>query len=125
MIELITEKPAWYTLLCILLGAAYTFLLYYREKNIPAEYRWLKRVLACTRGILVTLLAFLLLTPLIKSISREVEKPIVILAQDNSESIAAGSDSSLIRNQYSKEFSNLADKLRSKYDVKIVSWETR
>jgi len=122
MIELITEKPAWYTLFCILLGVGYAFLLYYKDTNIPAENRWLKRVLASTRGILVTLLAFLLLTPLIKSISREVEKPIVILAQDNSESIAAGNDSAFIRKQYTKEFMNLADRLRGKYDVKVVSW---
>src|SRR6187431_2377496 len=104
MIELITEKPAWYTILCILLGAAYAFALYYKDQSIPSESRWLKRALAVGRALLVSLLAFLLLTPLIKSFSREVEKPIVILAQDNSESIVAGGDSATIRKNYTDQF---------------------
>jgi len=122
MIELITEKPAWYTILCILLGVAYAFALYYKDQSIPSEGRWLKRGLAAGRALLVSLLAFLLLTPLIKSFSREVEKPIVILAQDNSESIVAGSDSAAIRKNYTEQFNGLANRLRSKYDVKIISW---
>src|SRR6187551_1685151 len=122
MIELITEKPAWYTILCILLGVGYAFALYYRDQSIPSEGRWLKRGLATGRAVLVSLLAFLLLTPLIKSFSREVEKPIVILAQDNSESIVAGSDSAFVRKQYTEQLAGLANRLRSKYDVKVISW---
>src|SRR5262245_22104690 len=122
MIELITEKPGWYTLLCIAVGAGYALALYFKEISIPAGHRWMKRSLAAARGVVVALLTFLLLTPLIKTFSREVEKPLVVLAQDNSESIAAGRDSSEVRAGYTKDFLRLADRLRSAYEVKIVSW---
>lgn len=122
MIELVTEKPWWYLLFCLLAGVVYALVLYYKDTSIPAGQVYLKRFLATVRGVLIALLAFLLLTPLIKSFQREVEKPLVVIAQDNSESIVALRDSQQIKNEYAEKIKELAEKLQSKYEVKIIQW---
>lgn len=119
--EIITEKPLWFIVFCLLLGAAYVFFLY-RNENALSEVRpWLKKLMAGARFIVVSLLAFLLLSPLIKTVSREVEKPIIILATDNSQSVLTGADSAEIK-KYRDDFSNLADELKKDFDVRAFSF---
>jgi hypothetical protein len=81
---LFTEHSPWLILPGIFLGAIYALLLY-RKKN-----PWGKKttiILAVTRFILVTALYLLLLDPLARQISRHKEKPVVIVALDNSLSV--------------------------------------
>ena len=82
--QLITEQPLWWLIFCIALGIGYAVLLYRNEKSLEALNVWLRRMLFVFRAVVVTILAFLLLTPLIKINSRETEKPILVFAQDNS-----------------------------------------
>jgi hypothetical protein len=58
-----------------------------RDKTFESLSPWLIRTMAVLRFIAVTIIAVLLLSPLLKTNLREVEKPIIVLAQDNSESI--------------------------------------
>lgn len=81
-------------------GAGYAFGLYYREKRTSEFPLWLTRSLAAIRGVVVFLIVVLLIGPLIKSTSSRTEKPIIILAQDNSSSIPLNSDSAFYRNDY-------------------------
>jgi hypothetical protein len=64
----------------------------------------------------------LLLSPLLKTVFREVEKPVIVIAQDNSESIVVGKDSTFYRTTYKKNLANLSDELSSKYDVRMYSF---
>jgi len=59
-----------------------------------------------------------LLSPLLKSVIRHLEKPIFIIAQDNSESIVIGKDSSYYKTQYFDELNGFIDNLSIDYDVK-------
>src|SRR6185369_6119028 len=120
--QLITEKPLWFTLLCLLFGAAYAFILYRNDKSLSEIQPWLKKLMTALRFLLISLLACLLLTPLIKTISRDKEKPIVIIAQDNSESIVINKDSAFYKRNYPAKLNELMDKLKKKYEVKTVSW---
>ncbi len=120
--QLITEKPFWFTILCLLLGAAYAFILYRKDRSLSEVKPWLRKTMMALRFVLISLLAFLLLTPLIKTISREKEKPIVIIAQDNSESIVTNKDSVFYKVEYPAKLNGLIDDLKKKYDVKTVSW---
>lgn len=119
--SLITSSPLWFLLLCVLAGIAYAALLYYREKNNDFNPA-IVRVLAVLRGTAVTLIAFLLLSPLLKSTSRYTEKPIVLLALDNSGSVTLGKDSSFYRNEFVANYKNLADELAKKYDVQTYTF---
>lgn len=75
--------------------------------------------MAALRFFTVTFIAVLLLSPLLKTNFREVEKPVLIIAHDNSESIVAGKDSVFYKNEYAENFSELTNRLREKYDVKF------
>jgi hypothetical protein len=120
--KLLTEYPLWMIVLCIGLGAAYAFFLYYhRERHLTEVSPALKRLMAAVRFLFVTAISFLLLTPLIQTVRRTVEKPVVVIAQDNSESLALSADSAYYRNTYIPALRRLAETLSEKYQVKTYS----
>jgi hypothetical protein len=83
--KILTQHNPWLIIFCIVAGLGYAYLLY--QKKSP----WSKNinlVLAALRGTLVALLAFLLLGPLIKYFKNYAEKPAVVIAVDNSQSIS-------------------------------------
>lgn len=116
-----TESPAWLIIFCLLAGLAYSALLYYKNKK--EEFNALTLgILSAFRFIAVAVIAFLLLSPMLKSHFRNFEKPILILAQDNSESLIIGKDSAFYRNDYPKEFLKLVDELQKEYTVRTYNF---
>ncbi len=65
----------------------------------------------------VAILAFFLLEPLIKNAFIETEKPIVVIAQDNSESIAIKGDTAFLKTSYPAQLKQLSDNLGEQFDV--------
>ncbi len=74
----------WWTLVCLALGIGYAFVLYRRPVNLSDTFR---KILFGIRAFVVFLIAMLLVSPLVQSVSYKPQKPIVLVAQDNSESI--------------------------------------
>jgi hypothetical protein len=74
----------WWTPVCLLLGLLYAWLMYRQPVNLSNTFRY---ILFAVRALVVFLIALLLVSPQIKSISYKPEKPLVLVAQDNSESI--------------------------------------
>ncbi|HMO40559.1 MAG TPA: hypothetical protein PKC76_15035 [Saprospiraceae bacterium] len=116
MTNLIFQYPAWYIILCVLLGAAYALTLYFRDKTFHEQSAQLNRILGALRFVTVTLLALLLLSPLLRSVVTESKKPVIVLAQDQSESIAAAMPEAA-RAAYQTAFTNLAAELGRTYEV--------
>ena len=117
MSERITiDFPFWFYALCIMAGFIYAFILYYREKKneFSPALRWL---LAILRGLVVSVIAFLLLNPLYRSISRYTEKPLIIFAQDNSSSIPIGNDSTYYTETYKSEINDALNGLAGDYEI--------
>ncbi len=81
--------------------------------------------MASLRFLTITLLSFLLLSPLIKRVQENIEKPVIVIAQDNSLSILAGKDSSFYRTAYLKELNTLIRDLQAKYSVETWSFSSR
>lgn len=79
--------PYWYVLLCLAAGVAAALLLYFRETQYRDKPMALRLSMAGLRAFTVALLAFLLLSPLLKRTTSELRKPIVVLLQDASESV--------------------------------------
>ena len=82
--------------MCLLVGAVYAFALYQPLPHLVGSGATVggfdKRTtygLAALRFVVVSFLCFLLLNPLIRSLRTLTEKPKVVLAVDNSESVAA------------------------------------
>ncbi|WP_234733051.1 vWA domain-containing protein [Tellurirhabdus bombi] len=84
--ELYFQSSPWWILVCLAAGAAYAFALYQHRKD------WDKRIqyaLAALRFVAVSVICFLLINPLVRSVTTSTEKPKVVLAIDNSESMTA------------------------------------
>ncbi|MFC5408722.1 VWA domain-containing protein [Larkinella bovis] len=92
--ELYFQSSPWWLLLCLAVGAVYAFALYQRDVG------WTQRMrlaLAGFRFLVVSVVCFLLLNPLIRSVQTITEKPKVVLAVDNSESMTVGGRAQLDR----------------------------
>lgn len=116
MANLTFQYPAWYLILCVLLGAAYALVLYYRDKTFHEQSERLNWLLGALRFITVTFLSMLLLSPLLKSLITESKKPVIILAQDQSESVAAEMDEQE-RTAFQQSFEDLVQALERDYEV--------
>ena len=111
------QYPTWYILLCVLLGFAYAIALYFGSKVFREQSKTLNWVLGAFRFLAVTSIAILLLSPLLKSIIREIKKPVVVLAQDQSESINEGMTEEQ-KAAYQASFQQLSDELAKDYELK-------
>jgi hypothetical protein len=125
--------PLWYLALCVLLGLAFAGALYYRDKrllDVDAEIRRWMPVMAVFRGLAVSALAFLLLSPLLRYQDTEEEKPLLVFALDNSESMQLAMDSL----QLQADIQNLEaqlDQLSEDFEVRkflfgseLENWDT-
>ncbi|MGD1847792.1 MAG: hypothetical protein ACFB10_20560 [Salibacteraceae bacterium] len=115
--SLITEYPLWYLLLCAALAAAVTAWLYWRDKRLEHTPVWLRTGMSGLRWLALTLIAFFLLHPLLKTVVREVEKPVILIGQDNSESLLNTEDSTALKENYLQELQKLTQELGEKYEV--------
>ena len=113
------QYPTWYILFCALLGVAFAAALYWRNTSFKEQSPRLNGILSLLRALSGTLIAMLLLSPLLKSSETDIKKPVVILAQDVSESIAVAIKDTP---QYRSRFDALKLKLSDKYDVKTYSF---
>ena len=83
--SIISDLPTIYSLACFFLGISYAYFLYRKENLLKAKI--IKQLLFVIRTLFITFLAVLLLNPVVKSIHKSKHNPIIILAQDVSESI--------------------------------------
>ena len=111
------QYPTWYILFCALLGLAVTAILYFRDKTFKDQPNSLSWLLSVIRFLTVTFLSMLLLSPLLRSMITETKKPVVVLAQDQSESILADMNEEEVA-KYKTDFENLRSTLSKDYDVK-------
>jgi hypothetical protein len=88
--EFISNYPWYYTLLCLVAGFVFSAILYIKDKQNAERSKYLLYGLATLRFVSISLIALLLLDIFIKRLVNETEKPIIILAQDNSTSLIAG-----------------------------------
>ena len=92
------ESSPAFILVCLALGIGYAFFLY------NTKYTWSKKInqtLFVLRAMLVTILAFLLLGPILKFTNNIFEKPSIVFLVDNSLSLRETTDT--IRRQKIKQ----------------------
>jgi hypothetical protein len=121
MLDLTFQYPAWFLIFCVLLGLGYALLLYYRDTTFREQSKNLHIWLGLLRWIAVTLLSALLLSPLLKSLLTETKKPVVVLAQDQSESIAVDLQGEALE-QYKQQWQQLKDGLSENYEVHEIGF---
>lgn len=114
------EYPTWFIIFCVLAGLLYAGILYYKDNRFQEQGKWLNYGLGAARFLSTFFIALLLLSPLLKSLKTETKKPVIVLAQDQSESIA--NDLKGDTTKYQQSFEALQDKLSEKYDVKTYAF---
>lgn len=117
-----------FLLFAILLGAAYSALLYwfrkdaYNQAGISPKARWL---LSALRFINVSLIAYLLIGPLVKREVHQEEKPIIVLAHDNSRSLNYCKDSTFYADSLPESLELLVSKLEKSFRVERWSYDAQ
>ena len=69
------------------------------------------------RFLVVFILCFLLLEPMIKWVTERKEKPILVLAIDNSESMKQSKDSSYLNNLFGNDLASFKEAVSNRFDV--------
>jgi hypothetical protein len=108
----------WWTPVCLLLGLLYAWLMYRQPVSLGKAARY---VLFAARAIAVFILSFLLVAPLVRSVAYSPQKPLVLIAQDNSESIklfGLNPNTSPKERDLNESLSALKQQLGDQYDVR-------
>ncbi|MGP8217262.1 MAG: hypothetical protein ACLQQ4_16970 [Bacteroidia bacterium] len=113
---------AWLLVLCPLAGVVYAWAFYYKDSRTAELHPALKWALGLFRFLLVSFLVFLFLSPLLRRAKNTVEKPIIIIAHDNSASITAGKDSAFYKHNYKATWDKVVNQLSARFDVRIMSF---
>lgn len=116
--------PAWYILLCLLAGAAGAFALYFRDrqfKELGNSFRKWLWILAVIRGLAISFIAFLLLSPLLRTTSTRIEKPVILFVQDNSASVMLNDDAA-DSIAYTGAVNDLLGELSGDYEIRSYSF---
>lgn len=74
----------WWSLGCLALGVLYAWFMYRQPVNLSKGFRY---GLFAARTVTVFIVSLLLLSPLVKTVSYKPEKPLVLVLQDNSQSV--------------------------------------
>jgi hypothetical protein len=112
----ITEHSLWFLPLCLLLGLGYAFILYRKVPSSDLSVR-IKRIAFAVRTTVVFLIAFLLLNPIVATMVKQVEKPVIVLGLDNSQSLAAIARADYYQNDFLKQTEQLREKLQKDFTV--------
>lgn len=120
--NLTTVHSLWLAPLCLALGVALAWFLYRRASSKDGFSPNLALLLAIVRAVAIALLAFFLLEPMIRTMVREVRKPVVVIAHDGSASLLAAGDTAALRSSYRKDLELLAERLGDRYEVRTFTY---
>ena len=121
--KLYFEHSPLFIILAAIIALAVAWLLYfYKKKSFQDISVWKKYLMASLRFLFVFIILLLLLKPLIKKTSVEIQKPIIVFAQDNTMSISLNKDSLYYKNDYKKDIQKLISDLKTDYDVRYLQF---
>ncbi len=116
-----TSETFFWLLGCLALGTGYAFLLYGSSNQLS---RTIRNSLFALRALLIAFMAFLLFAPLAKTITRTVEKPLIIIAQDNSASVLISKTADFNQQSYTDDLKMLERSLSADYDVRTYNFSS-
>ena len=104
----------WWMPACLVLGLLYAWLQYRSPINLSKSFRI---SLFVARTIAVFIISALLVSPLVRSVNYDPQKPLILVVQDNSESIKAFQPAGFNTTEYVNSLSKLKHSLGNDYDV--------
>lgn len=115
--EITSEYSSWFIMVCAALGGLFTFVLYRKNAQLKELASWVIYTLKGLRFFSVFLISLLLINPLIQKWVTQTEEPVIIIAQDNSESILNNKDSVFYKEAYPLKLQELIADISSEYKV--------
>lgn len=115
---LFNQFSAWWIIACLFVGFSYALLFY---KNNLKQKNSLFYILFALRALLISFLCFLLLSPLIQFQQKRIEKPLIIIAQDNSASIKIAPAKDFNFNNYHQNLNRLKESFKD-HDVAVLTF---
>lgn len=112
---MLNAVSGWWLIPCLAAGVLYAWLLYRQPVNLSKPYRY---ALAALRATVVIAIGILLLSPLIKTVKYQPQKPLILIAQDNSLSVAAIEPKGFDLNAFSSRLAQLKKAFGDDYDVR-------
>ena len=125
--KFIFQYPIWFISFCFLLGLAYTFVLYYKSNDFidgNSDLKFMKIALAIFRFFSVSILSFLLLSPLIKTRFIDKVQPKIVIVHDNSSSINL-SFKNTDSTSYINSLNTLYKTIEKKYEIDFYSFSDK
>lgn len=122
--EFIFQYPTWFILFCLVLGAVYAAFLYFKSNAFSEDtpkFKYIKASMAFLRFLSVSILSFLLLSPLIKSSFVDKIEPSIVIAHDNSSSVLVGFKQ-LDSTRYIQSINELKNTFKDKYPLDFYSF---
>jgi len=108
---------SWWTVIPVLgVGLLYAAILYFKNP-LNKLSNSVSIFLAIFRFLVVSLLGFLLLSPTIRTRIKHIEKPIIVIGQDNSRSILMTKDSIFYSDTLPNEITNIITQLSKEKTV--------
>lgn len=123
--QITTEYSFWFLGVAILVSLVVAGIIYFKNKRNNHLSNSLLKILSFIRFLVLLVIAFLLLKPVLFSFLQKEEKPVIVIAQDNSESIIIHSEVPFYKDQYLKDLYALKSSLSEKYRVDFVSFGER
>ncbi|MGV6861064.1 MAG: hypothetical protein ACWA41_04795 [Putridiphycobacter sp.] len=118
-----TYHPAWLLVITII-ALVYAGGLYFRNQKLYDLSKRLKIILFSTRFLSIFIICLLLLGIINENQISKNEKPLIFVAQDDSQSIRQTKDSTFYFNEYPKLLNESILKLQEKYEVISYSFST-
>lgn len=123
MIEHIqTELPFWLAAIGLMLAIFLSFWSYSGKRNKELFSLGLRILLGAIRGIVFLILFILFIGLIWKKKSTINEKPVYLIAVDNSRSIISGEDSLNMINQVNQLVKDVTEVLSDRFDVRKISF---
>ncbi len=123
MPQISLSYPVWTLIPALLAALGYALLLYYKNKKQPFG-KGVTLLLGFLRFAAVFLLILLLLSPYVMTRKKEVEKPLLLFAQDNSASVVLNGDSAWYKTEYLQKIKSSLAKLSKVYDIDTLLFGT-
>ncbi|MDD4149862.1 MAG: hypothetical protein PHE33_07520 [Bacteroidales bacterium] len=120
--EIYFEYPYYLIIVAVIFAVAISFFLYYKDKNFKDLEPWKKWTMTSLRFVFVLIILLLLLSPVIKTKGLIIQKPVIVVAQDNSSSLLLNKDSVFYQTKYKANLDKLIAKLSNDYDVRYLQF---
>ena len=117
--------PSYLILLGLILALVFGVAFYYKTNKNKDIRKSVLILLFVSRVLIIFILSIFLLEPVIRYTKLEKEKPILLLAIDNSQSMVLNKDSTWIKNELKKKIDFLCNQLNEKFEIKTYSFSNK